>query len=86
VSTFEYDPDMDISIQKAMHEELESIAALFSSFNMEKVRATFVVVMYDDDRNVHTRHCIAIEDEGDRYNAILGLFEAIKIVVKKEID
>lgn len=86
MSDYEYNPHIDLSIQKTVHEELESLTALFSSLNTRKARAVFVAVLYDDDGNVHTRHHICIASEEDRDNAILGLLEVIRGIATTEID
>lgn len=86
MSDYEYNPHIDLSIQKTVHEELESLTALFSSLNTRKARAVFVAVLYDDDGNVHTRHHICITSEEDRDNAVLGLLDVVRNILMEEID
>lgn len=86
MSDYEYNPRIDINIQKTVHEELESLTALFSSLGTREARAAFVAVLYDDDGNVHSRHHICVTSEEDRDNAILGLLDVIRSIATVEID
>lgn len=85
MTDFDYHPEMDLTVQKLMHEELNSLAGLLNSLDIEGVRGAFTVVLYDDDGNVHTRHCSRIETEEDRSNVIVGLLDVASRVAKEEI-
>lgn len=85
MTDFEFHPDMDLTVQKLMHEELSSLAGLLNSLDIEGVRGAFTVVLYDDDGNVHTRHCSRIETEEDRSNLIVGLLDVASRVAREDI-
>lgn len=85
MTDFEYHPEMDLTVQKLMHEELNGLAGLLNSLGINGVRGAFTVVLYDDDGNVHTRHCSCIETEEDRSNLIVGLLDVASRVAREEI-
>lgn len=79
----DYHPNLDESIQRLMHDELDSIGVLFNSLPAH-YGGVFGFALFDSKGDIHTGHTACFPQEGDVINAAIGLMDITRRVMLGE--